>query len=101
METTTKQLKVTHNDLVDFAEQRVNLRRADVEAEREQVQRLRDRLAEHIKEHPDFALVKMLNAGSLAKGTALRTINDVDVAVYLRADAAPNGNPDLIGLLSL
>jgi len=91
---------VTHEDLLAFAEERVNLRRSDVSAERQQVQRLRDRLAEHIADHPDFALVKMLNAGSLPKGTALRTINDVDVAVYLRAQDAPQSTPDLIDVLT-
>ncbi len=91
--------KVTHEDLADFAESRVNMRMADVEEERGQVNRLKDTLTDHIKRHPDIALVKIRNAGSLAKGTALRTINDVDVAVYLRAASAPKSTPDLLTVL--
>jgi len=91
---------VTHQDLVDFAESRVNMRMADVEAERKQVNRLKDALTEYIKSHPDVALVKMRNAGSLAKGTALRTINDIDVAVYLRAASTPESTPDLLSVLA-
>lgn len=98
LETLTQ--KVTHDDLVDFAQTRVNMRMVDVEEERGQVNRLKDTLTEHIKRHPDIALVKIRNAGSLAKGTALRTINDVDVAVYLRAAAAPKDTPDLLGVLT-
>jgi hypothetical protein len=91
--------KVTHDDLADFAESRVNMRQTDVEEERGQVNRLKDVLTEHIKRHPDIALVKIRNAGSLAKGTALRTINDVDIAVYLRATSAPESTPDLLAVL--
>lgn len=39
------------------------------------------RLEKKIEEDPDYALVKMLHAGSVAKGTALKTVNDLDVAV--------------------
>ena len=33
-----------------------------------------------------FSLVKMLHAGSVAKGTALASLNDMDVAVYVATD---------------
>jgi hypothetical protein len=36
---------------------------------------------------------------ALAKGTALRTINDIDVALYVKGDAAPNDLPKLLGWL--
>lgn len=75
---------VVHGDIRTFAEAKVNLKRDDVKAYREQVNRLRDRLADYIRDHPDYALVKMLHAGSVMKGTALKTLNDMDVAVYIR-----------------
>ncbi len=75
---------VEHSHIVTFADEKVNLKRDDVTEYREQVNRLRDRLAEYIKEHPDYDLVKMLHSGSVAKGTALKTVNDMDVAVYIK-----------------
>ena len=75
---------VEHSDIRAFAEAKVNLKRDDVKAYRDQVNRLRERLSDYIQDHPDYGLVKMLNAGSVMKGTALKTINDMDVAVYVR-----------------
>ena len=80
---------VTHRDVASFAENTVNLHRDDVAAHRAQVTRLREHLEKHIAETPEAPLVKMLLSGSLAKGTALSTLNDIDVAVYVRGDAAP------------
>ena len=74
---------VLHRDLARFADQVVNLPAEHVRKHRKQVNGLRDRLAKKIADDPDFALVKMLHSGSVAKGTALRTINDMDVAVYV------------------
>src|SRR4051794_38804578 len=82
--------EVTQTDLATFADDRVNLKRADRDKYREQVANLRDRLATYIAEHPGIGLVKLLMSGSLAKGTALSTINDVDVAMYVKNDGAPN-----------
>src|SRR5262249_3708086 len=50
----------------------------------------------YIAAHPGFELVKMLHSGSVAKGTALRTINDMDVAVYVEAGKAPEDEKKLI-----
>jgi tRNA nucleotidyltransferase (CCA-adding enzyme) len=74
---------VEHSDIRTFAEAKVNLKRDDVKEYRDQVNRLRERLAEYIKDHPHYGLVKMLHAGSVMKGTALKTVNDMDVAVYV------------------
>ncbi|MGW0103556.1 hypothetical protein, partial [Nocardia sp. NPDC003354] len=63
--------------------------KAVADSRRQQVNTLRDKLTSHIAENPGFSLVKMLHAGSVAKGTALRTVNDFDVAVYVRNDEAP------------
>jgi len=91
--------KVSHDDILAFAGDRVNLKAVDVEEYRDQVRRLRERLETYINDHHAFDLVKMLNAGSVAKGTALRTINDMDVAVYVEAARAPSKEPDLLGWL--
>lgn len=87
---------VQHAHVKAFAEDRVDLRRDDVREYREQVKRLRERLEEHIDAHPDFGLVKMLNSGSVTKGTALSTINDMDVAVYVEAAKAPEEDKELV-----
>ena len=82
--------EVTQADLATFADERVNLKREARDKYREQVANLRNRLEAYIAEHPDIGLVKLLMSGSLAKGTALSTINDVDVAMYVKNDGAPN-----------
>ena len=91
---------VTHPDIVAFADERINLKREDVRADRDQVGRLRTKLETYIAAHPGFDLVKMLHSGSVAKGTALRTINDMDVAVYVAAGKAPEDEKKLIDWLS-
>jgi len=87
---------VTHADIASFANDRVNLKSADVKEYRAQVGRLRDRLTGYIYEHPGFDLVKMLHSGSVAKGTALKTLNDMDVAVYVKAGKAPHDESALL-----
>lgn len=91
---------ISHSDIKAFGEAKVNLPVDDARAYREQVNRLRDRLKKHIDENPDFALVKMLHAGSVAKGTALKTVNDLDAAVYVRSDDAPGDESDLVPWLA-
>ena len=57
---------IAHSDIRSFAEARVNLPSDSARRYREQVNRLRESLAEHIAGNPGFALVKMLHAGSVA-----------------------------------
>ena len=90
---------VGHAELKAFAEHRVNLHRDAVADRRAQVARLRERLGNHINEHPDYVLVKMLHSGSVAKGTALSTLNDMDVAVYVKSNVAPHEERELISWL--
>ena len=80
---------IKHADIVRFAEEHVNLRREHVREKRDQVNRLREKLEGYLSEHPDFSLRRMMLSGSLAKGTALKDINDIDVACYIKADDAP------------
>jgi hypothetical protein len=87
---------ITHDHLVAFAARSVNLPRELAQRHRDQVNTLRDRLELHIDENPGFSPVKMLHAGSVAKGTALRTVNELDVAVYVRKDDAPTEEAELV-----
>jgi hypothetical protein len=88
--------QVGHADIVRFAQDRVNLPKEKADEYRAQVRRLRERLEVYLAEHPDFTLKRMRLAGSLAKGTALRSLNDIDVACYISGSAAPT---DIAALL--
>lgn len=87
---------ITHGDIADFAADCVNLTREDAEDYREQVRRLRDQLDKYAADHPDYGLIKTLLSGSLAKGTALKILNDVDIAFYVKAEKAPSAEPELL-----
>src|SRR5882762_2217641 len=91
---------VGHADIARFADERVNLKREDAAELRAQANRLRDKLDGYLEEHPDFELRKMLLSGSLAKGTALKSISDIDVGCYVSSDSAPEKIGDLIGWLA-
>lgn len=92
--------QVTHSDIAAFANESVNLKREDAEDYRGQVNRLRDKLDRYAADHPDYGLIKTLLSGSLAKGTALKTLNDIDVAFYVKADKAPAAEPELLNWLA-
>jgi len=85
---------IDHKHIVKFADRVVNLHRDDAKEYREQVHRLREKLQGYVAENPDFELRKILLSGSLAKHTALKTINDADVAVYVKSA------PDDVGQLT-
>ncbi len=91
---------IEDSDIARFAQDVVNLKQEDVKRYRDQVNALRERLALKISEEPSFALVKMVHSGSVAKGTALSTINDMDVAVYVKADEVPKGEGYLLNWLA-
>ncbi|NEA30223.1 CBASS oligonucleotide cyclase [Streptomyces sp. SID13031] len=92
--------EIQHNDVARFAADRVNLPRATAQEHRNQVNRLRDRLQIKIDADPTYGLVKMLHAGSVAKGTALKTVNDLDTAIYVSKAAAPDADHDLVPWLA-
>lgn len=75
---------IQHVHIQAFADEKVNLKSELVKKYREQVDNLREGLESYINDNPDYDLVKMLNSGSVAKGTALKTLDDMDVAVYLK-----------------
>ncbi len=91
---------VSHAEVARFAQERVNLPKEKADEFRAQAKRLRDRLETYLREHPDFTLKKMMLAGSLAKGTALRSLNDIDVACYISGADAPRDVSALLEYLA-
>jgi len=91
---------VGHQDIVRFAEERVNLPKDKAQDYRAQARRLREKLDTYIDEHPAFTLRKMMLSGSLAKGTALRSLNDIDVACYISGADAPHSVKALLDYLA-
>src|SRR5271157_3918451 len=91
---------IDHKDIASFAQDKVNLPKDKADEYRLQVLRLRDRLENYLNEHPDFTLKKMLLSGSLDKGTALRSLNDIDVACYISGVDAPGDVSALLKYLS-
>lgn len=87
---------VDHREVSRFADEKVNLPKDRADEYRAQAGRVREKLEAYISDHPDFALKRIMLSGSLAKGTALRTLNDIDMAVYVSGSDAPH---DLRGLL--
>jgi tRNA nucleotidyltransferase (CCA-adding enzyme) len=90
---------ISHAEIKTYADAKINIYRDDLTEYRAQVQRLRDNLVPYIQDHPDYNLIKMLSAGSVAKGTALKTLNDMDVAVYIGKASDQSSEADLINWL--
>ena len=91
---------VDHSDIVLFSQDRVNLPKDKADEYRAQARRLRERLESYLAEHPDFTLKKMMLSGSLAKGLALRSLNDIDVACYISGADAPSDISALLDYLA-
>jgi len=88
---------IAHADILSFAEDRVNLSEDSARRYRKRANDLRDLLAKHVAGNPGFGLVEMLHSGSVAKGTALRTVDGLDVAVYVKKDQAPADGKKVAG----
>ncbi len=95
-----KNSHVTHTEIKKFADDHVNLKPDDVKEYRAQAERLREKLEKHIQDHPEISLKKSLFSGSLAKGTALKDIDDIDLAVYVTEGEAPVAVNELIPWLA-
>lgn len=87
---------IDHRQIQNFADSYVNLKREDAAKYREQVARLRKDLDNKLESDSDFQLKKMLLSGSLAKGTALKNLNDIDVAIYVLQDNPPADMPKFL-----
>jgi len=90
---------VGHSEIASFAQDKVNLPKEYADEYRAQARRLREKLEGYLGEHPDFTLKKMLLSGSLAKGTALRSLNDIDIACYISGADAPKDVQALLNYL--
>lgn len=91
---------VGHGEVAAFAQDKVNLPKEKADEYRAQARRLREKLEGYLGEHPNFTLRKMLLSGSLAKGTALRSLNDIDVACYISGADAPRDVRALLDYLA-
>lgn len=91
---------VDHREIARFADEKVNLPKEKAKEYRDQAQRLQDKLEGYLSEHPDFSLKRMMLSGSLAKGTALRSLNDIDVAVYVSGSDTPSDIQELLNYLA-
>lgn len=91
---------VGHRDLVRFAQDKVNLPKEKASEYRNQARRLREKLDGYLSDHPDFTLKKILLSGSLAKGTALRSLNDIDMACYISGADTPQDVEELLDYLA-
>ncbi|WPQ63810.1 CBASS oligonucleotide cyclase [Chitinophaga sancti] len=91
---------VSHNDIEQYAKEKVNLPKEWADEYREQAGRVRDKVTTYLNEHPDFSLKKILLSGSLAKGTALKDLNDIDMACYISCSIAPSTTSELLEYLA-
>ena len=91
---------VDHSDIARFAKDHVNLPKERADEYRCQAGRLIEKLDKYIGEHPDFTLRKMLLSGSLPKGTALKSLNDIDVACYISGADVPRDIKKLLDYLA-
>lgn len=75
---------VGHKEIAKFAEDKVNLKGDTAKIYREQASRVRDNIERYIEENQDAGFVKTLLSGSLAKHTSLKSLNDIDIALYVK-----------------
>lgn len=87
---------VGHADIARFADERVNLKRDDAKELRRQGNMLKERLESYLGDHDHFELRKLMLSGSLAKGTALKSGSDLDLACYVSSNSAPHKIDELI-----
>lgn len=91
---------VGHKEIAQFAADKVNLPKDKADEYRAQATRVREKVTGYLNDHPDFSLKKILLSGSLAKGTALRTLNDIDMACYISGSDAPKDISELLTYLA-
>jgi Second Messenger Oligonucleotide or Dinucleotide Synthetase domain len=80
-------------DLRAFVAQTVNLDPERLANVLRTVNHLKEQLQRHVSTNEDFALVEILNSGSVEKKTAITPLDDIDVAVLLRPDTLAGERP--------
>ena len=89
--------EISHEHVVAYAAERVNLPRDEAtKTSRSGKTGLEIGWRRRLPTIPSYGLVKSLHAGSVAKGTALRTVNDLDSPVYVQASEAPSTDAELV-----
>ena len=83
-------------DIESFAGSKVNLTKEKRDAYLKQLGIMRDNLERYMGEHESLAYEKSFISGSIAKGTALKTINDLDLAIYLKSTAVSSNLSELL-----
>jgi len=91
---------VGHKEITQYAKDKVNLPKEWADEYRAQAGRVRDKVTSYLNEHPDYTLKKIILSGSLAKGTALKNLNDIDMACYISCTDAPSSTGDLLDYLA-
>ncbi len=89
-------MQITDSDIDSFVNEKVNIKREDLNAYRAQANNLIDNLEKYLKEDQNFGLKKMIHAGSCAKGTATSTTSDLDVAAYLTPEKKGESIPNIL-----
>ncbi len=93
-------IHVGHAEIAQFGVEKVNLPKDKANEYRAQARRLREKVESYLGEHPDFTLKKMILSGSLAKGTALRSLKDIDVGCYISGADVPTKVSELLEYLA-
>lgn len=93
-------IHVGQDEIAQYAKDKVNLPKEWADEYREQARRVREKVTNYLREHPDFTLKKILLSGSLAKGTALRDLNDIDMACYVKCSEDLKNVKELVEYLA-
>lgn len=91
---------VDHKEIAQFAKEKVNLPKPKADEYREQANRVKEKLEMYLSEHPDFTLRRIMLSGSLAKGTSLKSLNDIDMACYISGPDVPKEIGKLLDYLA-
>lgn len=91
---------VNHRELVQFAQDKVNLPKIKADEYRAQARRVREKLEKYLLKLPNFSLRKIMLSGSLAKGTSLKSLNDIDMACYISGAGLPRSIESLLDYLT-
>lgn len=81
---------INHSEISQFVATKVNLKEPALSKVRNQANRVRSHINRYANEHPDVGFTKTILGGSLGKHTALKSINDIDIGLYIKATSVEN-----------
>lgn len=88
---------IVHDDIDNFVQNKINLRDPYLGQIRTQANNVRAHIGRYIDENPEVGLTKTILSGSLAKHTALKTIDDIDIGLYVSSSIV---GQDMKGILT-